>query len=68
VARFAEEVGLPNLLLTHFSARFGNEPGARPSIESVRREAAEAYSGRLFLAEDLAAYALDRAGRLDRRA
>lgn len=67
VARFAEEAGVPNLVLTHFSARFQRDPQARPSIEDVRREAAGAYSGALFLADDLAAYELDRAGRLDRR-
>lgn len=66
VARFAEDVGLPNLVLTHFSARFQRDPTARTSIENVRREATGAYSGRLFLADDLAAYHLDRAGRLRR--
>lgn len=66
VAAFAQAVGLPNLVLTHFSARYQADPRHGPSIEDVRREAAEAYAGRLFLAEDFARLRLDRDGVLMR--
>jgi len=52
VAAFAENVGLPNLVLTHFSARY--QPGTNRgyAIEDIRAEAAAVYQGQLFLAED----------------
>lgn len=67
VAEFARRAGLANLVLTHFSARY-QASGARggSSIERIRDEAAAAYPGRLFLAEDLARYRLDKAGGLER--
>jgi ribonuclease Z len=66
VARFAEAVKLPNLVLTHFSSRFHREPPPRGgrSIEDVRTEAASAYGGNLFLAADLEDYVLDGDGLL----
>lgn len=67
VAAFAEAVALPQLLLTHFSPRYQPDPARSPSIEDIRREAASHYGGRLWLAEDLARYHLDRQGRLSRR-
>lgn len=72
VARFAQAVGLPNLVLTHFSARYQADAGTdqavdkRASIEDIRTEAAGVYQGRLFLAEDFARYKLNRAGELNR--
>lgn len=62
VAQFAESVGLPNLVLTHFSARYQPHPERSPSIEDVREEAATHYSGRLILARDLQRYHIDKTG------
>jgi ribonuclease Z len=64
VAAFAQSAGLPNLVLTHFSARYQAAPASGPSIEDVRAEAAAVYDGRLFMAEDFARYRLDRSGLL----
>lgn len=64
VAEFAERIGLPNLVMTHFSARYQNDPRRSPSIEDIRSEALAAYHGQLFLAADLQRYRLDTAGSL----
>lgn len=66
VAKFAQAVSIPNLILTHFSARYQSQPDAETSIEQIRKEAQREYSGRLFLAEDLARYHLDTQGTLQR--
>ena len=52
VAHFAQAVGLPNLVLTHFSARYQKHVGRGHSIEDLRAEAAALYAGQLLLAED----------------
>lgn len=52
VAGFARQAGVPNLLLTHFSARYQQGQPRGHSIEDVRQEAAEHYPGQLFLAYD----------------
>ncbi|HJV54061.1 MAG TPA: ribonuclease Z [Noviherbaspirillum sp.] len=62
VAAFAQACGVPNLVLTHFSARYQSDAGRAPSIEDVRAEAAANYGGQLFLAEDFAQFRLDKAG------
>ena len=62
VAAFAESVQLPNLVLTHFSPRYQFNPNATPSIEDIRKEAENAYSGSLYLAQDFSEYTLDKAG------
>lgn len=62
IAGFAESVGLPNLVLTHFSARYAEQAALSGSIQEIRNEAAASYHGRLFLARDLAAYTLDAEG------
>lgn len=64
VAAFAQSAGLPNLVLTHFSARYQSGAQAGPSIEDIRTEAARVYRGQLHLAEDFARYRLDRTGHL----
>lgn len=62
IASFAQSCGLPNLVLTHFSARYQANPEQSPSIEDIRSEAAHYYQGSLFLAEDLARYRLTKTG------
>jgi ribonuclease Z len=71
VARFAHEAAIPNLLLTHFSPRYGDGAGgqggtrrAALALADVEAEARTQYGGKLFLARDLARYALDKAGML----
>ena len=63
IASFAHEVALPNLILTHFSPRY-QDGGTGLTLADLEQEAREHYTGRLFLARDLARYHLDRAGKL----
>ncbi|AEY01908.1 beta-lactamase superfamily hydrolase [Oceanimonas sp. GK1] len=65
VAQFAEQAGLPNLVLTHFSPRY-RDAGSGLTVASLEREARAHYSGRLWMAEDLAMYRLSREGVLSR--
>lgn len=58
VAQFATECGLPNLILTHFSARYDNPEG----MAEIEMEARQHYSGNLFLARDFDSYELDNGG------
>jgi len=60
IAQFAQKVGVPNLILNHFSARYAHALSGPDSIEELRQEAASHYTGRLFLAQDYARYVLDR--------
>jgi len=62
VAEFAHSVQLPNLVLTHFSARYQDNPAHTPSIADIEAEARASYGGRLFLARDLEWYRLDKDG------
>ncbi|WP_026259320.1 MBL fold metallo-hydrolase [Uliginosibacterium gangwonense] len=64
IAQFAQETQVPNLILTHFSARYANALTGPDSIEELREEAARHYTGRLFLAQDYARYMLDKTGLL----
>lgn len=72
VAEFAERVGLPHLILTHFSARYLDVPAINPvtgeqrglSVDDLRTEAKALYSGNLFMAADLERYNLSRKGGL----
>lgn len=52
VAAFAADVRLPNLVLTHFSARYQSAGAKGHSIDDVQNEAAALYDGQLVLAED----------------
>jgi ribonuclease Z len=54
VAQFATERGLPNLILTHFSARYDNPEG----MAELDAEARQHYAGQLHLAQDFATYEL----------
>jgi ribonuclease Z len=58
IAQFATERGLPNLILTHFSARYDNQEG----MAELEAEARQHYAGQLFLAQDFASYELDADG------
>ncbi|MCM0611280.1 ribonuclease Z [Marinobacter sediminum] len=60
VARFAQSVKLPNLVLTHFSSRYQFNPNAYPHIGEVESEARGIYRGNLYLARDFDSYRLDR--------
>jgi ribonuclease Z len=60
-AAFAQEAGIPNLVLTHFSPRY-QETGGALSMAHLEDEARAEYNGNLFLAADLQRYALDKAG------
>ncbi|TFW34389.1 ribonuclease Z [Massilia horti] len=63
VAQFANNAGIRNLVLTHFSPRY-QEQAESPSIADIEAEARAAYTGKLFLANDFERYVLDRAGNL----
>lgn len=58
VAQFAETQAVPNLILTHFSARYDSQAG----MAEVEAEARQHYSGDLFLAYDFDSYELDASG------
>ena len=64
VAAFAQAIGVPNLVLTHFSARYQNAPNRGLSIDDIRAEAAERYRGKLILAEDFLRLGLGKDGTL----
>lgn len=54
VAQFAQASAVPNLILTHFSARYDTREG----MAELEAEARQHYTGELHLAEDLASYEL----------
>lgn len=64
VARFAAAAGIPNLVLTHFSPRYQDDPNRSPCITDIRDEAEKYYRGGLYLARDFACFQLDKTGRL----
>lgn len=65
VAQFAAEVGLPNLILTHFSARYQADGPPGSNLEELKQEARAHYSGNLFLANDFDRFRLSQAGELE---
>lgn len=58
VARFAQSVGLPHLVLTHFSSRYQFSHKNAPLIDEIAQEARQFYRGNLHLARDFAEYEL----------
>jgi ribonuclease Z len=64
VARWAETAEVANLVLTHFSPRYLEQKAGVSALAEVEAEARSQYSGRLFLANDLERYVLDKHGEL----
>lgn len=62
VAIFAQSAAVPNLVLTHFSARY--QGVGKGSVAELAAEAAALYDGNLFLAADLCTFSLDKTGQL----
>ncbi|WP_418129607.1 MBL fold metallo-hydrolase [Variovorax sp. 375MFSha3.1] len=60
LAEFAQSVEVPNLILTHFSARHQNGEG----MAALMAETLAHYRGHAFLANDLDVYELDSAGKV----
>lgn len=59
LGRFAEAVGVKNLIMTHFSARYQSfdNPNSRTSnMAHIRLDAESVYKGKLWLAHDFAQY------------
>lgn len=59
VGRFAQNIGLKNLILTHFSARyqsFDNPSSSTPNMAHIRLDAESVYQGNLWLAADFDQY------------
>lgn len=66
VAQMAQQVGLRNLILTHFSPRYQHSSQSQPTIDDIATEAQAHYQGCLFLANDLDVFELDTQGQLRR--
>ncbi|MDY6799427.1 MAG: MBL fold metallo-hydrolase, partial [Pseudomonadota bacterium] len=60
VARFAQQVRLPSLVLTHFSSRYQSLADGTPHIDQLQEEARQHYDGQLFLARDFDSYRLEK--------
>lgn len=65
VAIAASAAGVENLVLTHFSPRYGRRGSDRHSIEDVRAEATARFAGGLHLASDYDEFTLSPDGRLE---
>jgi len=63
IAAFAQSVGMPNLILTHLSARHCKPDG----LADLRREAAAHYHGGLWIADDLDVFTLDAHGKVGKQ-
>jgi len=58
IASFAQNASIPNLILTHISARYSNK------LKTLQDEARREYSGNLFIASDFDRYNLNADGQL----
>lgn len=62
VAEFAQKVGLQNLILTHFSARYqsyDDPDSSTANMSAIRLDAESVYHNNLWLAADFAQYLVD---------
>lgn len=66
VARFANDVKVPHLILTHFSPRYQDDDNANLSVSQINNEAALHYHGDLFTAQDFHRYYLNDKGKLSK--
>jgi len=67
VGTFAQKIGVQNLILTHFSARyqsFDNPESETPNMAYIRLDAQSVYKGNLWLASDFTQYTVDGAATL----
>lgn len=64
VARFAQAASIPNLILTHFSARYAGQKNDENGLTVVEDEARASYGGNLYLAKDFEEYKLNIHGEL----
>ena len=67
VGKFAQNVGLKHLILTHFSARyqsFDNQNSSTPNMGHIRADAESFYQGSLWLAADFDQYMINGANDL----
>ncbi len=67
VAECAERIQLKNLILTHFSARYGYDTKKSSSIDDIENEAKKYFFGNLFLANDFDVYTLDKQAQLSKK-
>ncbi len=63
IAEFSQRHNVPNLVLTHFSARFQSKTTASYSISEIENEAKKSFSGNLYLANDHDQFTLDQTGK-----
>jgi ribonuclease Z len=68
VGKFAQAIGVNNLILTHFSARyqrFDNPNSRTPNMGHIRQDAESGYQGNLWLAADFAQYMVNGGAEID---
>ncbi|QHH95990.1 MBL fold metallo-hydrolase [Acinetobacter gyllenbergii] len=62
VAEFAQQQGLSNLILTHFSPRHQDSAGQ----QAIAEEVSKSYKGNFYLAHDFDQFSLDETGQLSK--
>ncbi|OOS05019.1 RNAse Z [Moraxella cuniculi DSM 21768] len=70
VAQFAKCANIPNLILTHFSARFlgfDDPSDTQPNMGHIRQEVQNVYGGKLILAADMMRVHLSADGQMNQR-